>query len=963
MAKDVITRFKLETNQYDSALRDSTSRLKDFSKTAALAGKDFDRFTKSNVEAARALGTAATGATNAKDKVKELVSSYNSLANTYNSLSAIQKQSDFAKAMAESLTTLQGRIKDAKQELYGLGDSMKGIGTGGGFLSGIGDKMGGMLQVFGGNLMTNAAGWAMQQVGEMQELVKQSIEVARAAEGIKIAYDRLNQPDLLKNLKEATHGTVSELELMKAAVKFNDFKLPVEELGTMLAFAQQKAKDTGQSVDYMVDSIVTGLGRKSLMILDNLGLSAAEIKDKMAETGDMTKAVGAIIREQMAKAGDYVETAADRAAKANADLEDAMLRLGETFKPLTDSASTMWNDIKIGALDLLNNVIKPLIDSMTEAGRLRREIERINNPKKEGGKTHTQDVLDRLREYSGDKQGLYNRQLAQYNQTENTAWRNYNRLKEQKESFRQEAMRRGARESDIDTFNDFDRQIEKAKNQALAIQKLRADYIAGAKDILKPVEANIDTKQAEQNIDDLKEKLKDLEAQRKKAVQTGDQDLAKNLTKQINQTKSDIKALDPNALKTTTPKTTTTKVELTEEEKKQKDAERELETATKRLAEARQELATAKTGGNLKDIYAAEKRVTTAESTVQLKQNALQQLKDQTIKVNVEEGKVNLPQVPTDDQTIKVNVEEGKVNLPQLPYEVTIPLTIANLDAFKGKLKEDLSNADLGSSIAQSLQESMSDASAISTIMQTAIKNGIDTAQFDTDGLMQKLLSGQDISDTDIQAYVDQLNEQLKQKFDETEWPKVLIKFDADSNSIQGLTSGASDDAKDMAKQWSSVSTAISAVGSAMQQIDDPAAKVMGTIAQAIATVALTFSKSLAGTVTPWDWIAAAAAGTATMISTISAIKSATAGSYAEGGIIPGNSFTGDRLTANVNSGELILSRAQQDTIATQLTASDSQAGGGGVNARPYVSGEQIFLGLNNYLRASGRGEIITSRR
>ena len=53
------------------------------------------------------------------------------------------------------------------------------------------------------------------------------------------------------------------------------------------------------------------------MILDNLGLSAAEIKEKMKDTGDMTKAVGAIIREQMQKAGDYVETAADRATKAN----------------------------------------------------------------------------------------------------------------------------------------------------------------------------------------------------------------------------------------------------------------------------------------------------------------------------------------------------------------------------------------------------------------------------------------------------------------------------------------------------------------------------------------------------------------------------------------------------------------------------------------------------------------------
>jgi len=43
------------------------------------------------------------------------------------------------------------------------------------------------------------------------------------------------------------------------------------------------------------------------------------------------------------------------------------------------------------------------------------------------------------------------------------------------------------------------------------------------------------------------------------------------------------------------------------------------------------------------------------------------------------------------------------------------------------------------------------------------------------------------------------------------------------------------------------------------------------------------------------------------------------AGSYAEGGIVPGTSFSGDRLVANVNSGELILNAAQQDRIASQL--------------------------------------------
>jgi len=90
-------------------------------------------------------------------------------------------------------------------------------------------------------------------------------------------------------------------------------------------------------------------------------------------------------------------------------------------------------------------------------------------------------------------------------------------------------------------------------------------------------------------------------------------------------------------------------------------------------------------------------------------------------------------------------------------------------------------------------------------------------------------------------------------------------------------------------------------------------------VAQAVANIALTFSKSLKGTVSPWDWIAAAASGTAVMISTISAIKSATSGSYADGGIIPGNIQSGDHQIARVNAGELILNKAQQSAIASQL--------------------------------------------
>ena len=183
-------------------------------------------------------------------------------------------------------------------------------------------------------------------------------------------------------------------------------------------------------------------------------------------------------------------------------------------------------------------------------------------------------------------------------------------------------------------------------------------------------------------------------------------------------------------------------------------------------------------------------------------------------------------------------------------------------------------------------------------------------------------------------------------------------------NAVQKNISKQLKDVDGLADKWGSVSSAISAVGNAMASVEDPAAKVLGIVAQAIATVALTFAKSLSGTITPWDWIAAAAAGTATMISTISAIHSATG--YAEGGMIKGNSYSGDRIgglvdgsqLVGLNAGEIVLNKSQQATLAQNLQGSGLSA----LNLTATIKGEQIRLALNNNGRRTGRGEYVQSR-
>ena len=845
---EVITRFKLETTQYDSKLRTAAKELSDFAKEAAKSGNEFSKFTKGNVDAARAFGNIGTSATNAKDKVKELVGAYNDMAKAYNNLTVEQQKSDFGKAMAESMDKLKVRIREAKQEMQQLANTkMPDVGGGGLFGGG---KLDGMLQVFGGNLMTKAAGFAMSAVNEMGELVKQSIEVAKSAEGIRIAYDRLNKPGLMQQLKDETHGVVSELELMKAAVKFADFKLPVEQLGTMLAFAQQKAKDTGQSVDYMVDSIVTGLGRKSLMILDNLGISASEVKEKMKETGDMTTAVGAIIREQMAKAGDYVETAADRASKANADLENAMLRLGDTFRPLTDSASNMWTNIKVGALDLLNNAIRPLIDAMTQAGQMRRALDQMNG----SGESTTVSRQIAALKGSNHKQARYNAAISNYDkqiadrQAAVDAW---NRWRNGERSASLQSAVNRARDTYGTNTSTINAEIK-------ALQKMKSEYQSLAKDVLNPQKPAAATP----------------------PVAGGGVTTRGGGGGHI-------------------PKVTP--VEEVAPEGSMKALQKEMNDLRKE-----QDLVTDPAGW----------------------QEIQKQIDDVTERMNALKG-------------VTKNVDDELAKL-EAPIEINVEANADTRNEFE-KLQDSIR-------IRISDHNVEVDQNTLQTLMQVAMQNGIEGLDLDFSAVLQQMVEGADIPPEAWESLKEKINDQLKSMGIEP------ITLDVETGNI--VKTGAQAE-----KSWHAAAGAISSVSNALQQVEDPAAKIIGIIGQAIANVALGFAQASASPATTgagiFGWIAAVVGGTATMLSTIAAIKSATAGNYAEGGIVPGSSYSGDNIRAfGLNSGEVILNRAQSDSIADQLTSSPM----GDLQLSTVIDAEEIRFILNNRGRRTGRGEYVQSR-
>lgn len=258
-------------------------------------------------------------------------------------------------------------------------------------------------------------------------------------------------------------------------------------------------------------------------------------------------------------------------------------------------------------------------------------------------------------------------------------------------------------------------------------------------------------------------------------------------------------------------------------------------------------------------------------------------------------------------------------------------------EGFKGGVAESMRQTDL-----------KVDSNTLTTMMQVAIQEGIDGLDVDFEHLWRKMGTS-NIEDSTWQ----ELQEQINEKLAELNIDPIQIDFKT------GNLKTVAKDAKKVDDGFQSAMQSVQSLGSALNNLEDPGAKVAGTVAQAIAQIALGFSQATTAAAGggPFAWIAAIAGGLATMTSTIAAIHNATG--YAEGGLVKGPGGV-DNVPAWLTAGEIVLNHAQQQNVA-QAIMSGNEGGGESGGGIPYVTGETIVLGMNNHLKRSGQGEIVTT--
>jgi hypothetical protein len=197
------------------------------------------------------------------------------------------------------------------------------------------------LQGFSKNIQ-NLGGFigATFAVGVIQEFTMEAVKLGDQLAAAEQGFQRFGNAADLEKLKASTKGMVSEVKLLQQAIQAGNFGIPIQELGDLFAFAQARARETGQEVDYLTQSIVTGIGRKSPLILDNLGISAIQLKERLggvsaeaATIGDVTKAVAAIAKEELAKMGTSTLSATEEVTQFATEWEDFKADFGRVIAP------------------------------------------------------------------------------------------------------------------------------------------------------------------------------------------------------------------------------------------------------------------------------------------------------------------------------------------------------------------------------------------------------------------------------------------------------------------------------------------------------------------------------------------------------------------------------------------------------------------------------------------------------
>lgn len=925
---DSILRLRVESTEYDSKLKKASQGLQHYIDNCRKVGGTLAVVEDNTLAFVRALGDMPTVAQGSTQSLREMTKSLTDLTIQYRSLTDEEKNSPFGQAMAQSIQTLTARAGQARDAVDDVNATIKNAASD--------------TRVF--DQIAGAAGLATASFQTLQGASK------------LLGVDLGDNVEVIAKLQAAMAVTNGLTQIQTALQKESALMQGIQTLQTKALAAAQALNATNTTAATVAQGAFNAVAKANPYVLlataiIAVGTAVVAYTRHTKEAAEETKQSEAAMNRAKAAADSYRKSMsssfADMMTKYD-ELKRAWLSLADTHqkqqwindnKKAFEELGLSINNIK-GAEDAFENNTGKIIDSfrrraqaaalaarMVELYRQKMDLELQAKEVYDSKRVSAYDVVgNRVSSFTRDagadtfNEGRYRMNAqGQYYFTTKGA-KDYN----------EQLFKSNKQLKDMsDQYKEINRQIDDSNDKLTKLQSTVTTITGSASDKKEILPVG--------SIAELTQKMQDLK--NAQSLVTNNDDWVK-YQEQIKHVEYQINALKG-------------------------EWERGLQ-ATFVLGSSEQfrKMTEYIRDGKIKGVAVDNENIAISVDTAEAYNDMLQLSKEM------------------DGTTVKFIVK------PEVDRELGRSITTSSgLNDFISGLKKEIQDADFGSDLYNALTAKLADATMLQNLVKESLSVGLGTALFDIadengQDFWDRILNPEGVENADWQAIADAINRKRK----EMGLDALTLDFKTGSvsksstiestDSIQKMTSGMSQVSSGLTQLGIKLPEGVNKLVSSMQGVT--------SIIQGVQTLLSVFGSS-----TMSVEIASQNANTSALMANTSALiansasnntdaviegvkgvmsifSGGAAGKHnggivhaATGAIVPGHHFSGDNVPALLDSGELVLNRAQQGNLASQLEGGGSETT---TPLRPYVSGQDVFLGTNNYLRGAGLGEIVTTR-
>lgn len=212
-------------------------------------------------------------------------------------------------------------------------------------------------------VLQRAAGFLVRDFARsMAGAISETVMLGGKIETLKTSFEALTkssgkQVPTLEQLRTTTQGMISDVDLLTASNQALQLGLPTEDLDELILAGIKLGNAMGIDATAGVNSLITGVGRQSRLMLDNLGIivdasqayewyaeklgvSSSELDENQKRLGWQAYALEQI-KKQSQLLGDNISDTAKQQSQWNASLENFKTVVGEALAPLSGLLTAM----------------------------------------------------------------------------------------------------------------------------------------------------------------------------------------------------------------------------------------------------------------------------------------------------------------------------------------------------------------------------------------------------------------------------------------------------------------------------------------------------------------------------------------------------------------------------------------------------------------------------------------------